>query len=57
VPRQGWTTLDEMAVRLGTVRDVLGRALKALEKEHLIAVHKQEIVILDPDGLAARGEP
>jgi len=57
VPRQGWTTLDEMAVRLGTVRDVLGRALKALEKEHLIAVHKQEIIILDPDGLAARGEP
>ena len=25
VPRREWTTLDEMAVRLGTVRDVLSR--------------------------------
>ena len=26
VPRRQWTTFDEMAIRLGTVRDVLSRA-------------------------------
>ena len=29
VPRREWTTFEEMAVRLGTVRDVLGRAAHA----------------------------
>lgn len=54
VPRRGWTTFDEMAVRLGTVRDVLSRALKTLEAENLITVEKQAIVIHDPKGLAER---
>lgn len=57
VPRRMWTTFDEMATRLGTVRDVLSRALKTLEEEGLLRVEKHEIVILDPDGLAARGQP
>lgn len=56
VPRRGWTTFDEMAVRLGTVRDVLSRALKTLETENLLRVEKQAIVLLDPKGLALRGE-
>lgn len=56
VPRRMWTTFDEMATRLGTVRDVLSRALKTLEEEGLLRVEKHEIVILDPDGLAARGK-
>ncbi len=56
VPRREWTTFDEMAVRLGTVRDVLSRALKTLEAEKLLRVKKQSIVLLDPKGLAARGE-
>jgi hypothetical protein len=43
-----------MAVRLGTVRDVLSRALKTLEAENLLKVEKQSIVILDPEGLAER---
>ena len=43
VPRQTWTTFDEMAVRLGTVRDVIGRALKTLEAEALIRVEKDKI--------------
>ena len=56
VPRRGWTTFDEMAVRLGTVRDVLSRALKTLEGEGLLRVEKQAILLLDPDGLAQRGD-
>ena len=55
VPRREWTTFDEMAVRLGTVRDVLSRALKMLEGEGLLKVEKQFIVLLDPKGLAERG--
>jgi CRP/FNR family transcriptional regulator len=54
VPRREWTTFDEMAIRLGTVRDVLSRALKTLETENLLRVEKQFIVILDPKGLAER---
>ena len=55
VPRREWTTFDEMAVRLGTVRDVLSRALKTLEAEGLLKVEKQAIILLDPKGLAERG--
>lgn len=54
VPRRGWSTFDEMADRLGTVRDVLSRALKALEAEGLLRVEKQAILLLDPKGLAER---
>lgn len=55
VPRRPWTTFDEMAVRLGTVRDVLSRALKTLEAEGLLRVEKQAIVLLDAEGLSKRG--
>jgi len=55
VPRRAWTTFDEMAVRLGTVRDVLSRALKTLEAEGLLKVDKQGIVLCDTKGLAERG--
>jgi CRP/FNR family transcriptional regulator len=56
VPRRPWTTFDEMAVRLGTVRDVLSRALKTLEAEGLLRVEKRAIVLLDAEGLAKRGD-
>lgn len=56
IPRREWTTFDEMAVRLGTVRDVLSRALKTLELEGLLRVEKQHILILDPQGLAERAD-
>jgi CRP/FNR family transcriptional regulator len=56
VPRRRWTTFDEMAVRLGTVRDVLSRALRTLEGEGLLRVERNRIVILDLEGLKARGE-
>jgi len=54
VQRRAWTTLDEMAVRLGTVRDVLSRAMKTLELEGYIMVDKQKIVIVDVNELAKR---
>ena len=54
VPRREWTTFEEMAVRLGTVRDVLGRVLRTLEAEKLIRVEKQAIILLDPHGMAER---
>jgi len=54
VPRRSWTTFDEMAVRLGTVRDVLSRALRTLEAEQLLRVEKQSILLIDPKGLAER---
>lgn len=56
VPRQSWTTFDEMAVRLGTVRDVLSRALRNLEADGLLKVERQEIILLDAARLADRGE-
>jgi CRP-like cAMP-binding protein len=55
VPRRDWATFDEMAVRLGTVRDVLSRALKTLEAENLLRVEKHAIVLLDPKRLEERG--
>lgn len=55
VRRRSWTTFDEMAVRLGTVRDVLRRALKTLEAEGLLKVEKKAILLLDAKGLAERG--
>lgn len=54
VPRRDWTTFDEMSVRLGTVRDVLSRALKTLQAESLLQVEKHAIILLDPKGLAER---
>ncbi len=55
VPRQAWTTLDEMATRLGTVRDVLGRTLNALEAEGILKVGRARIIILEPQKLLERG--
>jgi CRP/FNR family transcriptional regulator len=55
VPRRPWTTFDEMAIRLGTVRDVLSRGLKTLEGEGLLKVEKHAIIILDREGLSKRG--
>lgn len=57
VPRRPWTTFDQMARRLGTVRDVLSRALRNLEEEQLVKVDRHQIVLLDPEGLARRGNP
>jgi CRP-like cAMP-binding protein len=56
VPRRSWTTLDEMAVRLGTVRDVLSRSLNTLEVEGILHLERSKIIILDPQKLLERGK-
>ncbi|MFU8770816.1 MAG: Crp/Fnr family transcriptional regulator [Anaerolineales bacterium] len=56
VRRRKWATFDRMANRLGTVRDVLSRALRSLEEEGLLQIERHAIIILDPEGLARRGD-
>jgi CRP/FNR family cyclic AMP-dependent transcriptional regulator len=56
IPRRSWTTLDEMATRLGTVRDVLSRSLNALESEGILHLERSRIIILDPQKLLERGK-
>lgn len=50
--RPRWYTQAELAARLGTVPDVVQRALRSLEAEGLIAVDRQQIRILDRAALA-----
>jgi Sec-independent protein translocase protein TatA len=45
-----------MATRLGTVRDVLGRAITALEAEGIMRMERSRDVILDPQRLLERGQ-
>ncbi len=47
VVRPRWYTQAELAARLGTVPDVIQRALRGLENEGLIAIEKNQIRILD----------
>lgn len=56
VTRQSWATLAELAARLGTVPDVLGRALRRLAEAGLIEVERQRITLLDEAGLQRRAE-
>ncbi len=52
-----WTQTD-MAKRLGTVRDVLGRTLRKFADEGLVRFEREKIILLDRQGLekAALGE-
>ncbi|MDE3091091.1 MAG: Crp/Fnr family transcriptional regulator [Chloroflexota bacterium] len=54
VQRRRWTTQAEMASRLGTVPDVLNRALRNLVEQELIAVERHQIKILNRKGLEAK---
>lgn len=54
LPRQRWATQSEMAARLGTVPDVINRALRALAHEGLIKVERHQIQILNKEGLERR---
>ena len=56
IERAAWATQAELANRLGTVPDVLHRALRTLAKEDLILVERRKITILDRKGLEARAE-
>ncbi|MCG8353024.1 MAG: Crp/Fnr family transcriptional regulator [Chloroflexales bacterium] len=49
-------TQAEMAARLGTVREVLGRSLKAFETAGLIHLEQGRIVVMDRDGLERQAE-
>lgn len=51
--RPRWYTQAELAARLGTVPDVIQRALRGLENEGLIAVEKNQIRILDRQAMSA----
>jgi CRP/FNR family cyclic AMP-dependent transcriptional regulator len=47
-------TQREMAAQLGTVREVVGRALAELEEEGLVCKERHRIVIVDRSGLEAK---
>ncbi len=55
--RPRWATQAEMANRLGTVPDVLNRALRSLAKDNLIRVERHQIQILDYAGLETKAGP
>ncbi len=44
-------TQQEMASRLGTVREMVGRSLRALQAQGLIRVQRGRVVIVDREGL------
>ncbi|MCB0066687.1 MAG: winged helix-turn-helix domain-containing protein, partial [Caldilineaceae bacterium] len=46
----------EMANRLGTVREVVGRTLRALAGDGIIAMERQHIVVVDRERLAKEAE-
>jgi CRP/FNR family transcriptional regulator len=54
VPRM--LTQEEMASRLGTVREVVGRALRALASADIIEFNRHSIVILDLERLTEEAE-
>ncbi len=49
---QRWTQ-DEMAAQLGSVRDVIGRTLRALSDAGLIRIERNRLLLLDRDALEA----
>ncbi len=54
--RRRWATQAEMAARLGTVPDVLSRALRKLAEEGLIEVTRHQIRILDAESLERKAQ-
>jgi CRP/FNR family cyclic AMP-dependent transcriptional regulator len=56
INRDQMVTQAEMAARLGTVREMIGRALRELADEGLIAFDRHRIIILDRAALADAAE-
>lgn len=54
--RPNWATQAEIANRIGTVPDVLNRALRSLAKENLIRVERHQIHILDYERLEEKAQ-
>jgi CRP/FNR family transcriptional regulator len=48
-------TRDEIAARVGTVREPLSRALAALAREGLVAVRGRSLLVRDLEGLEEAG--
>ena len=51
-----WTQ-EQLAARLGTVREVVARSLKELERSGAIQLDKRRIEVSDPDVLAQWAQP
>lgn len=56
IDRAQMMTQADMAARLGTVREMIGRALRELADDGLIALDRHRIVIVDRQGLAQTAE-
>ena len=56
IDRSQMVTQAEMAARLGTVREMIGRALRDLADEGLIALDRYRIVVTDRQGLMRASE-
>lgn len=56
LPRPKWFTFAELAARLGTVPDVIQRAMGALQSEGAIEVSRREIRVLDDGKLKELAE-
>jgi len=54
--RTPWTQ-EQLAARLGTVREVVARSLKELERSGAINVDKRRIAVSDPDVLEQWAQP
>jgi CRP/FNR family transcriptional regulator len=54
IPRRRWSTFTELSAHLGTVPDVLSRAMRELTRAGLIEMDRQQIRILNRDGLTER---
>ncbi|MEZ4676369.1 MAG: Crp/Fnr family transcriptional regulator [Caldilineaceae bacterium] len=54
IPR--FMTYEEMASHLGTVREMIGRALNSLTAAEIIQVERHQIIILDMERLASEAE-
>jgi CRP/FNR family cyclic AMP-dependent transcriptional regulator len=52
---QRWTQ-EEIATQLGTVRDMVGRTLRAFADAGLVRIERQRIILLDRDGLEAEAQ-
>ena len=50
------TTHQDLALHLGTVREVVSRNLSRFQTEGLIRIARREIVLLNKDGLRAEAE-
>ena len=52
---RNWTQ-DEIAASLGTVRDMVGRTLRAFADAGLVRIERQRIILLDREGLEAEAQ-